>query len=325
MLKPDVLFLVNSKDFNGAEQHDEMYEGFTIQKSFGWPTNLECARFMNSGITHMITAETAYNPKMYEIAKRKGIKTFTQLNWEFLDHINNRHQPSPFMWLMPSYWFLEEMQSMYPNTIYLPPPIFMNDFKAARDVNLESKDERRFVHIVGKVASHDRNGTLDLIHSLKYSQARFKLIIRSQFDLPEYMEICDDPRVVFEIGNIKEKVDMYKGFDLMIMPRRYGGLCLPMNEALCSALPVLMPDISPNNRVLPAEWLVPASKESDFMARTRIDVHRCDVMKLGMKLDWFANLPNDKLQDQKLNAYSLGYDNYSSDVLKEKYIEVMGL
>ena len=325
MLRPAVLLSVNSKDFNGREQHDEMYDGFTVQKTMGWPTNLECARFVNSGITHIITAETAYNPKIYELSRARGIKVFTQLNWEFLDHIHNRYQPSPYMWLMPSYWHLEEMQEMYPNTVYLPPPIFMNDFKEARDANLDRNTERKFVHIVGKAASHDRNGTLDLIHSLKYSQAQFKLVIRSQYDIPEYVEICDDPRVVFEIGNIPNQVDMYKGFDLMIMPRRYGGLCLPMNEALCSALPVIMPDISPNNKVLPEEWLVPATKDFDFMARTRIDVHKSDIMKLGMKLDWFAKMSDDELHLKKLAAYQIGYDNYSTDQLKERYVEVMGL
>lgn len=325
MLKPDVLLLVNSYSFNQHKQYDEMYEGFTVQKTQGWPTNLESARFMNTGLTHVITAETAYNPRIYELARAKGVKVFTQLNWEFLDHINNPRQPGPFMWLMPSYWYLEEMKQIFPNTVYLPPPVFITDFKGARDANLDRNTERKFVHIVGKAASHDRNGTLDLIHSLKYSQAQFKLVIRSQYDIPEYIEICDDPRVQFEIGNIPNQVDMYKGFDLMIMPRRYGGLCLPMNEALCSALPVVMPDISPNNMILPHEWLVPATREFDFMARTKIDVHRTDVMKLGMKLDWFANLSDGELEEQKLKAYSIGYDNYSSDVLKQRYIEVMGL
>lgn len=37
----------------------------------------------------------------------------------------------------------------------------------------------------------------------------------------------------------------------MILPRKYAGLCLPMNEALMSGLPVIMTDIEPNNVILP--------------------------------------------------------------------------
>lgn len=324
MLKPSRLLYVDSTSFNGAAQHPEMYEGFTVQKTQGWPTNLESARFMR-GLTHLITAETIYNPKMYELARLRETKVFTQLNWEFLDHLVNPNMPKPYMWLMPSYWFLDEMQRRFSNTVYLPPPIIMSDFKDARDRNLVKQGRRTFVHIMGKVASHDRNGTFDLIDALKYSTADFKLIIRSQYPVHEYMEITNDLRVQFDIGNVREKSDMYAGFDMMIMPRRYGGLCLPMNEALCSGLPVIMPDISPNNKVLPQEWLVHAERTHDFMARTKIDVHKSDIISLGKKIDYFAQMDDDLLLEHKTRALDIGIVNYSSDVLKPKYIELMGL
>lgn len=324
MLKPARLLYVDSTSFNHAKQSPEMYDGFFMQRTQGWPTNLESARFMR-GLTHLITAETIYNPKMYEIARMNGAKVYTQLNWEFLDHLVNPHMPKPHMWLMPSYWMLDEMKSKFPNTVYLPPPIIMSDFKDARDKNLVKRGRRTFVHIMGKVASHDRNGTFDLLDSLKYSTEDFKLIIRSQFPIPEYMEATNDSRVQFDIANIKEKSDMYAGFDAMIIPRRYGGLCLPMNEALCSALPVIMPDISPNNKVLPKEWLVPAEKTHDFMARTKIDVHRSDIIALGKKLDWLATIDDDELDWHKVSALDLGMENYSADTLKPKYLEIMEL
>lgn len=324
MLKPDRLLLVNSEPFNQREQHDYLYEGFNVQKTSGWPTNLDCARFIR-GLSHIITAETAYNPKLYELARLHKVKIYTQLNWEFLDHIHNRSLPSPHMWLMPSYWKLEEMQSMFPNTIYLPPPIFMSDFKKARDINLQRNGPKRFLHIVGKIASHDRNGTLDLINAMKFSKGDFELIIRSQYDLPEYKELTNDHRIIFDIRNIPEQNDMYQNFDLMILPRRYGGLCLPMNEALACGLPVIMSNISPNNRVLPEKWLVDAEVSMTFMARTNIDVYLTDVTKLAMKLDKFAMMGHDELQLEKVQAVGLAIENYSSDVLKDKYKEIMEL
>lgn len=325
MLRPDRLLYVDSTSFNGAEQHPEMYEGFQMQVSRGFPTNLDSARFMK-GLTHVITAETIYNPKMYEIARMSGCKTFTQLNWEFLDHLVNPHMPKPYLWLMPSYWKLEEMQNRFSNVVMLPPPIIMSDFKRARDVNMKRMGTRkRFLHVMGKVASHDRNGTFDLIDALKYSTGDFELVIRSQYMVQEYIDLVKDPRVIFDVRNVEDQNDMYQNFDLMIMPRRYGGLCLPMNEALASAVPVIMPAISPNGRVLPADWLVPADRTHDFMARTLIDVYRTDPVTLGKRLDYFAEMSYEDLQLQKARALNIAVDNFSSDTLKPIYQKVMEL
>ena len=139
--------------------------------------------------------------------------------------------------------------------IYLPPPIDPNEFKEAREVNFKRKGTKRFLHMVGTLASKDRNGTLDLLQSLKYTKADFELVIHSQQELPrEYM--VDDRRVKYSMRNVENTSDLYKDFDALILPRRYAGLCLPTNEALISGLPVIMTDTSPNNEWLPKEWLV---------------------------------------------------------------------
>lgn len=318
MLKPNKLCLIDSRPFNKSELYPEMYDGFQYLVSEGFLTNRTALQFIK-GLTHIITAETFYSHFLVSQSNARGIKTFQQFNYEFCEHLQNPNLPKPYKWLAPSYWFLEEMEQKFDNVVYLPPPIFMNDFKQARDVNFDRSGRRRFVHVMGKVASHDRNGTLDLLAALQHSTADFELTIRSQYPIPEYMEGVTDPRVRFEIRNFEDPQDLYKDFDLMIMPRRYGGLCLPMNEALCSGLPVMMPDISPNNRVLPMSWLVPAEKIDAFMARTMIDIHASNYADFGQRLDWFANMSDKDLSEQKAIAFELGYNNYSSDVLKPIY------
>lgn len=324
MLKPDRILIVNSKPFNQREQYNEMYEGFETQISEGFPTNLDSSRFIKS-LTHILSAETMYNPKIYELARVRGIKTYTQLNWEFCDHIKNTHLPRPTKWLMPSHWHLEEMKSIYPDTIYLPPPIFMNDFKQARKKNLSRVGKRRFVHIIGKAASHDRNGTYDVLDALKHTTADFELVIKSQYEVPEYQELMGDNRITLKIENSLDQEELYTDFDAMILPRRYGGLCLPVNEALSSGLPVIMPNISPNYSILPREWLVNAQIYNQFMARTNIDIYKSDTMQLAKKIESFAIMDDDKLLEYKTKAVDLANDNYSHEVLKSKYLEVMDL
>lgn len=324
MLKPDKLLLIDSRPFNGHVQVPSMYEGFNVQVSQGFPTNRDVLKFMN-GLTHIITAETFYSHFLVSQSKARGIKTFQQYNYEFCEHLKNEYLPLPYKWLAPSYWYLEEMENQFENVVYLPPPIFLNDFKSARDANWERSGRRKFVHIMGKVASHDRNGTFDLLAALQFSNADFELVIRSQFDVPEYRNYIDDHRITWDIRNIEDPNELYRDFDAMILPRRYGGLCLPMNEALSSGIPVIMSDISPNNRALPSQWLIDAKKIDQFMARTTIDVHAINYQQLGERLDWLATISDAELSEIKSQAFEIAHDNYSSDVLKPIYLKELEL
>jgi glycosyltransferase involved in cell wall biosynthesis len=83
--------------------------------------------------------------------------------------------------------------------------------------------------------------------------------------------------------------DNYSSGDVLLMPRRFGGLCLPVNEALGAGMPVIMPDISPNNTWLPDEWLIPASRKGTFRAKQHIDFYSVDHRALAAKIDQLAS------------------------------------
>lgn len=322
MLKPDKLLLIDSRSFNQNDQKYDLYENFNYQVSDGFVTNRDALTFIRD-LTHIITAETFYNHFLVSQSNLRGIKTFNQYNWEFCEHIEKQHLPQPYKWLAPSYWKLEEMQNLFDNVVYLPPPIIMSDFKRSRDKNLSRDGKKRFLHVIGKAATKDRNGTLDVLDALRYTDRDFELVIRSQFKLEGYD--LEDRRIRVEIGNIQDQGDLYSDFDAMILPRRYGGLCLPMNEALCSALPVIMTDISPNNQILPSLWLIDSEICDVFRARTLIDVYRANTQDLAERINWFCSLSRDELNIQKANALAIGHENYSSDTLKEHYINELEL
>lgn len=107
----------------------------------------------------------------------------------------------------------------------------------------------------------------------------------------------------------------------MILPRKYGGLCLPMNEALLSAIPVIMTDTSPNNDILPANWLVECFQQGGVRFKGEVELYETNPEKLAELVDNFIN--NEDLFEAKRNAYSLGYNLFSPDVLKDKYISIL--
>lgn len=58
-----------------------------------------------------------------------------------------------------------------------------------------------------------------------------------------------------------------------------------------AGMPVIMPRISPNEW-LPTDWLVPATKTGQFMARQMIDLHTTDPTALADMIDRFAVDPS---------------------------------
>jgi hypothetical protein len=94
-----------------------------------------------------------------------------------------------------------------------------------------------------------------------------------------------------------------------------------MNEALMSALPVFMTDISPNNFILPPEWLIESEKIDRLMTRMTLDVYGADPRQLARKIDNYVN--NIDKEKEKKKAYDIGIQNFYVAALKDKYLSVI--
>jgi hypothetical protein len=94
-----------------------------------------------------------------------------------------------------------------------------------------------------------------------------------------------------------------------------------MNEALMSALPVFMTNISPNNHVLPSEWLVKTRLIETFRTKVRIELFEADALALAEAIDGYVSSDNKVIQKEK--AFELGYNNFSPDKLKDSYLNII--
>ena len=319
MLNPDKVLLINSAPFNKNKQHPEWYQKYNCQHVRGFPKTHDIQTFLKD-IDSVLTCETFYGSTFIPMAKKRGIKTFLQYNYEFLDHLQNPTLDLPSVLLAPSLWGFEAVLEAFGDkteVVHLPPPTSPSLFAEAKTNNI-SKDHKRLLHVGGKAAHMDRNGTNTIIDMLKYSKADYEIVIKSQSELDINTK---DSRLSIDTSNPENRQDLYSGFDAMVLPRRYAGLCLPMNEALLSGLPVFMTDVSPNNKVLPKEWLVPSQKINQFKARTEIDVYEADPKMLAKLIDDYVNSSNKA--DQKQKAFDIGYNNFSVDVLKDRYIDIL--
>lgn len=279
-LKPAKTMVVDCPSAQPLKMHYDRYPDATIIK--GLPSSHDIEQFLH-GIDVLYTAETGYSHHIWDLANQAGVRTVLHANYEFLDP-----HDKPTVWAAPSLWNIDRWPA---GTVQLPVPIETDRLTPEKHGYTAS----RFLHIVGRPAIHDRNGTLDLLQSLQHVTATIEVTIKCQ--QPGWVGGLINEHSIRTPGNVTLTIDSgdtehywdnYRGYDALILPRRFGGLCLPANEAIGAGIPVIMPNIDPNNTWLPAAWLIPAHLAGDFSAKQHITYYRTDICALAAKLDQLA-------------------------------------
>ena len=227
------------------------------------------------GLDVLVAFETPYDYSIFSLARLMGVKTVLQLNYEFLEYPSSL--PLPDLFAAPSKWHWEDIPS--PKT-YIQVPVNTSKFQP-------QEKERTFVHIAGKPAVHDRNGTHTFLNCLKFVKSQINVVVRCQ----QRVAIPPVPKnvtITAEFSNRPNYSENYTG-GVLVMPRKYGGLCLPMQEAIAAEMPVITTDISPNHFWLPPDWLVPAAKTGSFRCKKVIDIYEANPRLLAAKIDQFCN------------------------------------
>lgn len=321
MLNPDKVLLIDSSPFNGNTQHPEWYQGYNcLTTKRGMASKEEVYEFIN-GLDVVLSCEIFYNQSFISIAKKRKVKTILQYNYEFLDNLLNPDLALPDILVAPSLWNFEDVVNKFGDiakVVYLPPPTSIDLFANAKNINT-GKTHKKILHIGGKAAVKDRNGTNTVIEMLKYSKSDYQLVVKTQ--TPLNID-CNDARLVIDTSSPDSRESLYEGYDAMVMPRRYAGLCLPMNEALMSSLPVFMTNISPNNKILPQEWLTDSTKIDNLMTRIMLDVYEGDAKMLAKIVDNYYESDMGIYKDQ---AYQIGLTNFSANSLIADYQELLQL
>ena len=321
MLNPTKILLIDSSHFNGNKQHPEWYSEYNVTTTKkGMASKEEAYEFLD-GLDVVISCEIFYHNSFITMAKKRKVKTILQYNYEFLDYLVNPDLELPDILVSPSLWNFEDVVNKFSDrskVIHLPPPTSVELFANAKNINI-SKTHKKILHIGGKAAVKDRNGTNTVIEMLNYSKADYELVIKSQ----TLLDIkCDDSRLTIDTSNPETRESLYEGYDAMILPRRYAGLCLPMNEALLASLPVFMTNISPNNSILPKAWLVDSNKIDRLMTRTMLDVYEGDPKMLAKLVDDYYD---SDIFLNKSKAFDIGINNFSNETLYQKYQDLLNL
>lgn len=224
----------------------------------------------------LFAMETPYDYNLFSRCRQRGVKTILQFNYEFLDFPS--HFPPPDLFAAPSLWNYDLVPD---NKVFLPVPVNTDKFTPVRKLN-------HFVHNVGRPAIHDRNGTQTFLNALRFVKNEITVTLHSQQPIPIPIKPPDNVSLVPEFGNTENYHDNYNG-GVLVLPRKYGGLSLPMNEAIAAEMPVITTNISPNNIWLPEEWLVESRTAGTLRSKKTLTYYEADAERLAEKIDQFCD------------------------------------
>lgn len=195
------------------------------------------------GLDVVFTAETPYDWRLPNWAREMGVKVVVQANPEFYRHDKPEYawQAHPDEWWWPTTWRLRSL----PKGRVMPVPMPERPDVACHD----TEGPLRILHVMGKRAFEDRNGTALLANALRCVTE--DVIVTFHGIDGELPDIPTPPNVerVMVPDSVDDRWSMYENQHLLMLPRRYGGLCLPALEAAASGLAVVMPMWEPNDEL----------------------------------------------------------------------------
>lgn len=323
------VMLVDLSEFNSTEQHPEWYPEAMVVK--GIPTVRDIDTFLE-GLDCVIVAETPLNYYLFQRATELGIKTIQLQNREFLDY-EVYDYPRPTALVSPSTWDIKTVEKLCGRDnmlhVQLRFPVD-RDKLPFRRINRT----RTFLHSAGIAAAHDRNGTFSVIEASKYVKSNIKILVHfagsqgwkhqmthTSDDYLRFAEKHGNPdKLIINFDHYDDCADIYKLGDVLLLPRRYGGLSLVRDEALSCGLPVIMTDCSPNDDTLPAHWLVKSHVKDTFVPRVPIDIYDVNPKDLARKIDEFAAMTEQQVLDENELANKLA-EAISWPTMLPKYME----
>lgn len=291
----------------GKQSDPSIYKGLEMRIcEYGSPSLEEVDWFLKD-IDVALFLETPYNWNLISEARKRGIKTIINPNYEQL-LIDIPEQPD--MWLCTNTLNYKTINTE--NKVYLPQPINRELFQFKK-----RKKARTFLFNNGNGGMHGRNGLTEFIEAINYVKSDVRFIINSQVPV----EMINDSRVSVKLGEQSLKEIWGEG-DVFVHLRKFGAMTLPMNEAMSLGLPIIGINRDPENTYLPTELLVePEGKYPFQVASEKIMIEACSFspIKIAEKIDEIANKDISELSE-KMNELA---EKWNWTIWRDHYIETI--
>lgn len=291
-LRPARVLLIDPGDLNrGFAVHRDRYatplEGgshkaeVTTLAWAGGELDERPVRTFLRGLDVVYTAETFYDWRIPEWAAEMGVGVVCHVNPELWPA---QRAALPVTWWAPTGWRLEHLPA---RTRVVPMPVAADRFAPAAPADAPVT----FLHVAGHRAAYDRNGTTTVFQATRAMRSTCRVIVRGQDEhLP--VELAHGPGVelITEAGGVANYWRLYGDAHVLVMPRRYGGLCLPVQEAAAAGLGLVLAGCAPNH-TWPGVHLPTRQLREVNLPAGRVPLHEVDPGALAEALDHLAGHP----------------------------------
>lgn len=281
-LRPASVLLVDMGPLaRGFPMYPARYPGATVVTyDDGTLPEAEVRRWLR-GLDVVYTAETFYDWRIPLWAEEAGVATVCHVMPEF--HVERPGLPT--RWWAPTTWRLDSL----PEGARVVPVPVADDRFAFRPSPPGAR--LRLLHSAGHRAMGDRNGTAATCEALRRVRGPLEVTLA-----------CQDARMVAprlgtrrgvvvraRTGGHADYWAAYEGHDALVLPRRYGGLCLPVQEAMAAGLAVVMTDAEPQSSTWPVR-LVPSRRGRPMrMPAGQVVPVDADTVRLARAIDALAD------------------------------------
>lgn len=274
-----LVHMPNRRQEAGVDWYKEPIEAHLDDVTHTLPHDVQ-VEFLK-GLDVVFTAETPYDFSMLDLAREMGVKSVIQGNPEFYKH-DRPHGPTqqPDAWWWPSGW----RRHCLPAGPLMPCPQEQRGFEP-----VAHGGPLRVLHSIGRRASQDRNGTAIFIQAIRNCREPLEVTMTSM-DGEFAHEIPQQANVTWNLhpNGLKDRWQAYRGQDLLVLPRRYGGNCLPALEAAACGLAVIMPNIEPNGEYTQLLTSIASTSVASFPCGPT-PVHEPDAYSLAATIDLLAH------------------------------------
>lgn len=237
------------------------------------------ARKLARAVDVIFAVESLMDWDLTEIAHQEHCRTVVQGNPEFYLH-GHKPLPHPDKWVWPTPWLRDEL----PGDV-LPVPV-PDEPPTLAAPHLDGP--LRVLHVAGHAAAGDRNGTLDFMEAVGHVRTPMEVTVVGQDGWLPKCRPSNKVTLHLNPHGVADRWEMYKDQHVIVLPRKYGGLCLPAQEAARCGLAVVMPDCSPNE-IWPGPRLRARKGRLHHAPKGRIQTWNVDPREIASTLDSLNN------------------------------------
>lgn len=307
-MQPDRTLVVRpvAADEAGLADHVEWYEPHDDADVFfvGWDPeqgiNEAVARAFLDGLDVVYSAETFYDGRLIEWAREMRVRTVLHAMPEYFSD-THPYQRADVVWAPTGY----RLAKLPVGTRVVPVPCPTHRFDPEPRFD-EIHTPMTWLHPAGAAAKKDRNGTMQVVRALPMLDRMHQVIVTGQEEVPHPR---GNPNVRVSMNDaqtFENYWDIYADRDAVIIPRKYGGLCMPALEAMAAGCALVMTDVIPQS----TEWpIVPIPVQRGSMDILRlygesIPIATAQPEDVAATMDGLAGMPHSLIAAR---AASLNY------------------